>query len=145
VHIKYDIDLMCIEYTFAETFPPNITAQMIFRATVNTASMYPFMVTGSISVDIMVNGQFILPSNINFTNTSDVDYVLTWTPQNEAEEHNITIVAIALGNASSVFSPRVQLCACTNNGVCTEAGILNLEQPFTLLGCECPPGMVMYL
>jgi len=132
---------MCI-VLFIETFPPNITAPMMFMATDGTSSTYSFMVTGSLSVDIMINGIFNLPANIDFTNTSDVIYELTWTPQNNTEENSITIVARGSGNTSSLFSPRVQLCACMNDGNCTEAGILNLEQPFILLGCECPPGII---
>ena len=93
-------------------------------------------------MDIIVNGQFDLPSNLNLTNASDVDYFLTWTPQDTSEEFNITIVARASGNASSVFNPRVQLCACVNNGTCTIDGILNIDLPFNILNCECPSGTI---
>ena len=125
-----------------DTFPPNVTAPEVFMATVNTSSVYLFMVTGSTSVNVSVNGQFVLPSNIDLTNTSDVDYMLTWNPQDVEEEVNITIVA-SVGNVSSVSNPRVRLCGCMNNGNCTEAGVLNLEQPFTVLNCECPPGILL--
>ena len=124
-----------------DTFPPNITAPAVFMATVGTNSTYSFMVTDSTSVNIMVNGQFDLPSNIYLTNTSNDDYVLTWMPLDVGEELNITIVAMGSGNVSSVFSPRVQFCGCMNNGICTEAGVLNLELPFIVLNCECPSGM----
>ena len=124
-----------------ETFPPNITAPAVFMATVGTNSTYSFMVIDSTSVNVMVNGQFDLPSNIYVTNTSNDDYVLTWMPLDVGEELSITIVAVGSGNESSVFSPRVQLCGCMNNGICTEAGVLNLELPFIVLNCECPSGM----
>ena len=123
-----------------DTFPPNITAPAVFMATVGINSTYSFLVTNSISVSIMVNGQFELPSNAQLTNMSNEDHVLTWIPLDVSEELNITIVAIGARNVSSVFNPRVQLCGCVNNGSCTEAGVLNLQLPFIVLNCECLPG-----
>jgi len=124
-----------------ENFPPNITAPGVFMATVGSNSTYSFMVTESTSVDIMLNGQFDLPSNVYLTNTSNEDYVLTWMPIDMAEELTLTIVARGSRNVSSMFSPRVQLCGCVNNGICTTAGVLNLQHSFILLSCACPPGI----
>jgi len=123
-----------------DTFPPNITAPAVFMATVGINSMYSFMVTDSISVSVMVNRQFDLPSNVLLTNISSEDYVLTWLPLDVSEELNITIVATGARNVSSVFNPRVQLCGCVNNGTCTEDGVLNLQLPFVILNCGCPTG-----
>jgi len=127
-----------------ETFPPTITAPRVFMAIVGSNSTYSFMVTESTSVDIIVNGQFALPSNVYLTNTSNEDYVLTWMPIDVAEELTLTIVATGSRNVSSMFSPRVQLCGCVNNGICTTAGVLNLQLPFVLLSCDCPPGMSIH-
>ena len=125
---------------FIDTFPPNITAPAVFMATVGINSMSSFMVTGSISVSVMVNGQFDLPSNVQLTNISSEDYELTWLPLDVSEELNITIVAIGTRTVLSVFNPRVQLCGCVNNGTCTEDGVVNLQLPFVVLNCECPTG-----
>jgi len=124
-----------------ETFPPNITAPAVFMATVGSNSTYSFMVTESISVDIMLNGQFDLPSNLYLTNTSNEVFALTWMPIDAGEELTLTIVARGSRNVSSVFNCRVQLCGCANNGICTTSGVLNLQLPFVLLNCDCPPGM----
>ena len=126
-----------------DTFPPNITAPAVFMATVGSNSSYTFMVNESTSIDVIVNGQFDLPSNIYLINTSNEEYVLTWMPLDVVEELTLTIVAIGLRNVSSMFNPRVQLCGCMSNGICTEAGVLNLQLPFVVLNCECPPGMCM--
>ena len=123
-----------------DTFPPNITAPAVFMSTVGINSTYSFLVTDGISVSIMVNGQFELPSNVQLTNLSNEDHVLTWIPLDVSEELNITIVALGSRNVSSVFNPHVQLCGCVNNGSCTEAGVLNLQLHFIVLNCECPPG-----
>ena len=114
-------------------------------ATVDTNSTYSFMVTESTSVNVMVNGQFSLPSNVYLFNASITDYMFTWNPLDVGEELTITIVARGLRNVSSMFNPRVQLCGCVNSGNCTEAGVLNLRRPFVILSCECPLGTVSYL
>jgi len=127
------------------TFPPDINAPMVFMATVGINSTYSFMVTDSMTVNIMVNGQFDLPPNVNLIVMSSEEYVLTWTPLDIGDELNITIVATGSGNVLSAFSPRVQLCGCINNGICTETGILNLQLPFIVLNCDCPTGRMFYL
>ena len=124
---------------FTESFPPNISAPIIFLATVGTASTYPFIVTGSVNVTVVVNGQDTLPPNTNFTENGDA-FTLIWTPVDTSEEFNFTIIATAEQSARSMFIPRVQLCGCLNGGNCTEDGVLNLESPFVVLNCECPAG-----
>ena len=122
-----------------ESFPPNITAPDIFMATVRIDSIYSFNVTGSINVNVMINGQGTLPPNAAFTGSGNT-FTLTWNPADITEEFNVTIIAIAERNASRMFVPRVQLCGCMNGGNCTEAGVLNLEAPFVILNCDCPAG-----
>ena len=131
--------------SFAESFPPNISAPEIFNATVGTNSTYSFSVTGSISVVVVINGQNSLPANAAFSNDSGDTFTLTWNPVNVNEEFNVTIIATAERNATSMFVPRVQLCGCMNGGNCTEDGVLDLELPFIVLNCDCPPGMLITL
>ena len=111
-------------------------------ATVGVASTYSFIVTGSVNVSVVINGQSTLPSNTNFTDDGDT-FTLTWSPADISEEFNLTIIATAEQTAISTFVPRVQLCGCLNDGNCTEDGVLNLETPFVVLNCECPPGSLL--
>ena len=112
-------------------------------ATVGINPIYAFSVTGSINVNVMINGQDTLPPNAAFTGSDDT-FTLTWNPVDITEEFNVTIIATAEQNVRSMFVPRVQLCGCLNGGNCTEAGVLNLEAPFVVLNCDCPAGNYSY-
>ena len=111
-------------------------------ATVGVASTYSFIVTGSVNVSVVINGQSTLPPNTNFTDDG-YTFTLTWSPANITEEFNLIIIATAEQSARSTFVPHVQLCGCLNNGICTEDGVLNLEAPFVVLNCECPEGSLL--
>ena len=111
-------------------------------ATVGINSTYSFTVTGSMNVSVVINGQNSLPPNTTFTESGDT-FTLTWSPVDISEELNVTIIATAEQNATSMFDPRVQLCGCKNDGNCTEAGVLNLQLPFVVLNCECPAGSLL--
>ena len=114
-------------------------------AIVGTDSIYTFSVTGDINMNIIIiiNGQTTLPPSTTFTSSGNT-FTLTWNPVDTNEEFNVTIIAIAERNVSSMFVPRVQLCGCINGGNCTEAGVLNLEPPFVVLNCDCPAGIYSY-
>lgn len=127
---------------YTESFPPNITAPDTFMATVGIDSIYTFNVTGSINMNVIINGQSTLPSNTNFSGSNDT-FTLTWNPVDVTEEFIVTIDAIAEQNVNSTFVPRVQLCGCMNGGNCTEAGVLNLEALFVVLNCDCPAGIAI--
>ena len=129
-----------MHFLYTESFPPNITAPDIFMAIVGTDSIYTFSVTGGINVNIIINGQTTLPPSTTFTSSGNT-FTLTWNPVDTNEEFNVTIIAIAERNVSSMFVPRVQLCGCMNGGNCTEDRMLNLEPPFVVLNCDCPAGI----
>ena len=132
-----------MHFLYTESFPPSISAPDMFMATVEIDSIYTFNVTGSVNVNVIINGQNTLPPNTNFNRSGDT-FTLTWNPVNTNEEFNVTIIAIAEQDVSSIFSPRVQLCGCINGGNCIEDGVLNLEPSFVILNCDCPAGIAIY-
>ena len=43
-------------------------------------------------------------------------------------------------NASSVLSPRLEVCACANGGECSLKGLLSTDETTVIMNCICPPG-----
>ena len=118
-------------------------------ATVGEESVYTFTVSSdsqNIIVIILHEGEEMLPSGVQLSNPDGDSYTITWTPNNNTNVLNLTIVAMDPNNEniSSFFDPVVQLCACENGGNCTTNGLLANDFSFIVLNCECPEGKLNY-
>ena len=149
IHVSKHLCILSVSITTScsnlVSFPPNITAPETFMATVGEESVYTFTVSSdsqNIIVIILHEGEETLPSGVQLNNLDGDSYTITWTPDNNANMLNLTIVAMDPNNdnISSFFDPVVQLCACENGGNCTTNGLLANDFSFIVLNCECPEG-----
>ena len=105
---------------------------------VGQRSDYTFTVTDeSGSPDVTVQG----PDTYSLTPNGDT-YTFSWTVSGVID-YSLTFVAVDSMNAVSTLSPRVEICACQNNGVCTLEGILGIVGNVIDMECECTPGIYM--
>ena len=72
------------------------------------------------------------------TNTSGL-YHFYWTLSSQ-EASPISFIATNTEGGVAVHSPRVLICACRNDGTCTESGFLGTYNNVILLQCDCPEG-----
>lgn len=121
----------------AENLNPEIAGSATFRVHVNEESVYNFQVVDpgdNFTVDIEDG----LPSNPLLHDLGNGDYRFVW---NLMEVTNIPLVILATDsrNATSVHIPIVEVCACTNNGICTVDGLLTTNTTITM-ACICGEG-----
>ena len=102
-------------------------------------AIYTFTVTDeSGSAEVKVQGE--LTPNTSTLAQNGNTYFFSWKVV-EIKDYSLTFVAVDSMNVVSTLSPRVEICACQNNGVCTLEGILGTMGNVIDMECECPPGM----
>ena len=133
------IHFLC--FLLPDNFPPVLNGSTAFRVTTGQSALYSFTATdsGSVTVVPAVQG---LASNIYTFSTDNNTYSFSLTLM---EPTNISVSFIATDdmNAVSTISPRVEICACQNEGVCTLDGILAADTSSVDMRCECPEGKLL--
>ena len=104
------------------------------RVTLGEIPLYFFNVTDEGNITIAVKGlqtgTYVLHGNNVIT--------FPWIPQ--PFNTSVTFVATDSLNVTSTLSPRVEMCACQNEGKCTLDGILGFSDSTVIMRCECPQG-----
>ena len=105
-------------------------------------AIYTFTVTDdSGSVEVTVQGT-LTPNTYSLTKNSN-NYFFSWTVS-ENKDYSLMFVALDSMDAVSILSPRVEICACQNNGSCTLEGTLGTVGNVVDMECECTPGIMTY-
>ena len=91
--------------------------------TVNDTEQFNVSFIGNLTGYLTDNGGGLYSFNINYTNTTA----------------NATVAFLAknMRGSASMLAPQLQICACINGGMCTQDGILNVNQNPLLLNCKC--------
>lgn len=124
-------------FFFAANFPPNISADAVFRFTVGQESAYTIIVMdpGDEFTLTVLGG---LPPNSALEDLGEGKYVFRWNLQ-EVTTEPLTFVANDSKGASSTYIPIVEICACANGGNCTRDGLLS-SNATVVLNCVCLEG-----
>ena len=120
-----------------ENFPPNISADAVFRVNTDTESLY-YLTVSDPEDNITLNVQGGLPPNSVLEEFGDGDFIFRWNLAEPPTEPLVFIATDSVG-ASSSFIPIVEVCACVNSGNCTLDGILTTNSTI-MLKCLCPQG-----
>lgn len=122
----------------AANFPPNISADSVFRVILGLESNYTLIVVdpGDNFTLSIRGGQ---PVNSILEKIEEEEYVFRWNLM-ELTNKPLVFVAIDSRGASSAFSPVVEVCACVNGGNCTREGLITSNATI-ILKCMCTEGM----
>ena len=135
---NYDYIIIILFLISTENFPPNISADAVFRVTLGMESIYILTVVDpGDNVTLSVRGG--LPVNSVLEKVDEEEYIFIWTLMELTNEPLVFIANDSRG-AASTFSPVVEVCACVNGGVCTREGIITSNATITLK-CMCTEGM----
>ena len=123
----------------AENFPPNISADAVFRVMLGLESVYTLTVFDEDdNFTLSLQGDF--PINAALEAVDEMVYVFRWTLMELTNDlQPLVFVANDSRGASSTFSPVVEVCACANGGACTRDGIITSNATITLK-CMCTQG-----
>lgn len=121
----------------AANYPPNITADAVFRVNLGLESIYALTVVDP-GDNFTLSIQGGLPSNSVLEEVEEEEYVFHWTLM-ELTNEPLVFVANDSRGASSTFSPVVEVCACVNGGACTREGLITSNATITLK-CMCTEG-----
>ena len=102
-------------------------------------AIYTFTVTDD-SGPVEVTAQGALTPNTYSLTKNGNNYFFSWTVS-EIKDYSLTFVAVDSMNAVSTLSPRVEICACQNNGSCTLEGTLGTLGNVIDMECECSQGI----
>ncbi len=106
--------------------------------TINKESVLHLSVTDpGDNVTLFVQGG--LPDN-SVLQGSEGEYDFRWSLQ-QATYQPIVFLANDSKGAASLFSPRVEVCACVNGGNCTLDGVLSNNSTI-VLNCLCTEGVL---
>lgn len=122
----------------AENFPPNISANSTLRVTLGQESMLQVRVSDpgdNFTLNVLRG-----PTNSKLEKISAEDFVFRWTPLRVTFEP-LMFIATDTKGAASVFTPKVEICACVNRGLCTLDGISSTNATIAL-NCICPQGLI---
>lgn len=136
---NYDYIIIIILFLIStENFPPNISADAVFRVTLGMESTYILTVVDpGDNVTLSVRGG--LPVNSVLEKIDEEEYIFIWTLM-ELTNEPLVFVANDSRGAASTFSPVVEVCACVNGGTCTREGIITSNATITLK-CMCTEGI----
>ena len=114
---NYDYIIIILFLIPTENFPPNISADAVFRVTLGMESIYILTVMDpGDNVTLSVRGG--LPVNSVLEKVDEEEYIFIWTLMELTNEPLVFIANDSRG-AASTFSPVVEVCACVNGGACT--------------------------
>ena len=135
---------MVISANFAslDNFPPNITGERAFNVTVGQKAAYIFTVVdeGDTFTVEVVGG---IPKGASFEDNGEGEYTFSWNLEvitNRLDVPVLSIRATDSGGAASLLTPQLVVCACINDGECTQREILNTAVPVLIMNCICPEG-----
>ena len=124
--------------------PPVLVGPVLFR--VNTADTTPASLlinaTDDEPVTDLSHTMFPLGSTM-FTPLGEGLFQFTWNLDSLEEDDEIpplTIYATDSVGAVGTYTPRLEICACQNDGNCTLDGVGNTDAPVVILNCACLPG-----
>ena len=125
-----------------DNFPPNITGESVFNVTVGQRAVYTFTVMdeGDTFTVEVVGG---IPEGASFEDNGEGEYTFSWNLEvvtNRLDVPALSFRATDSGGAVSLLTPQLVVCPCTNDGECTQRGILNTALPVLILNCICPEG-----
>ena len=122
----------------SENFPPNVSAESVFRVTIGVESLYSLTVSDpGDNVTLSVQGEHLENSNLDFI--GDGEFEFNWNLL-EITTEPLVFIATDSSGASSTFTPTVEICACANGGNCTRDGLLTSNMTI-ILNCQCHEGM----
>ena len=118
-----------------------MTGESVFKVMVGQQAEYTFTVTdpGDTFIVGLLEG---LPVSSNLINKGDGVFVFIWTLR-QPTNMSLTFFARDSLNASSTLSPRVEVCACANEGECTLDGLLSTDDTTVIMNCLCTEGWYM--
>ena len=120
----------------AENFPPNISANVVFRVNTDSESVYSLTVTDpGDNITLTLQEQ---PQNSNLKLAGDGEYTFYWN-LSEPTTEPLVFIATDMSGASTSFVPTVEVCACVNGGNCTLDGVVTSNST-VVLNCQCPQG-----
>ena len=120
----------------AENFPPNISANKVFRVNTHSESVYSLTVIDpgdNITLSLRHH-----PRNSNLKAAGDNEYMFYWN-LSEPTTEPLVFIATDMSGASTSFVPTVEVCACVNSGNCTLDGVITSNST-VILNCQCPQG-----
>ena len=118
-------------------FPPNISADAVFRVNLGMESNYTLTVIDpGDNVTLSIRGG--LPINSILEKVDEEEYVFVWNLMELTNEPLVFIANDSRG-AASTFTPVVEVCACVNGGACTREGLVTSNATITLK-CMCTDG-----
>lgn len=88
--------------------------------------------------NVTLNIEGGLPENSELLSRGGGVYTFRWNLQMPTAR-SLVFIAIDSRGAASTFAPRVEICACVNEGVCTANGLLSANSTL-LLNCQCTEG-----
>ncbi len=121
-----------------DNFPPNITGDSTFRVNLNRPSIYTFTVVDSahpFTVEVLKE----LPAGAVLEEEQGM-YTFRWTLDSVTDIQAVAFQAKNSEGAASLLSPRLEVCACVNEGNCTLDGVLNTTVAVIVMNCDCPNG-----
>ena len=120
-----------------ENFPPNISADTVFRVSTGAESLYYLTVLDpGDNITLNVQGGLLQSSVLELV--GDDQFIFRWNLLEPTTEPLVFIATDSSG-ASSSFIPTVEVCACVNGGNCTLDGILTGNSTL-IMNCQCPQG-----
>ena len=122
---------------FTDNFPPNITATATFRINLGVEAVLSLLVTDpGDNFTLGIDGG--LPENSTLEEAGEQEYVFRWNLQ-QITDQSLEFIATDTREATSSFMPRVEICACRNDGLCTLTGVVS-DKPTVVMNCQCSEG-----
>lgn len=101
-----------------DNIPPRISGNTIFQVNLGVLSTFYLKVEDeSDNFTFTVEGG--VPEDSSLEEVDDGEFVFLWNLQRVSTKP-LLFVANDSSGASSVFAPRVEICACENGGICTK-------------------------
>ena len=79
-----------------------------------------------------------LPENSTLEKVSEQEYIFWWNLQ-QVTNRSLEFIATDMRDTSSTYIPRVEICACRNDGICTLTGVVS-DEPTVVMNCQCSEG-----
>ena len=105
------------------------------------ATLYLSVMDPGDNVTLSVQGG--LPDTATLEELTEGEFVFQWTLQ-EVTYEPLTFVANDSKGAASVFSPKLEVCACANGGNCSFDGISS-NNVTIVMNCQCTQGMQSFV
>lgn len=139
--------IMYAYFVYADNFPPNISGNATFMVTFGILSTFYLLVEDEDdNFTLSVEGG--LPEDSTLNEIGDGEFAFAWNPQRVSTKP-LVFVANDSSGASSIFAPRVEICACENGGICTEDNniLLTTENATNVVvkKCLCNEGIITLL